>query len=134
MRSITTLVCSAVCLLFVPVLAALPATAAEPLTHEALFLMKRVGSPVPSPDGRWVVFSVTEPSYEEDGDVTDLWIVPADGETEPRRLTSGKGGEGDPVFAVPTQFNEYLVLLGVGVRQRGYRFQALVCRVAFPGG
>ncbi len=28
-----------------------------PLTHEALWLMKRVGAPTPSPDGRWVVFS-----------------------------------------------------------------------------
>ena len=70
-----------------------------PLTHEALWLMKRVGAPVPSPDGRWVVFPVTEPSYEEEGDVTDLWVVPADGGAEPRRLTSGDGGEGDPVWS-----------------------------------
>jgi dipeptidyl aminopeptidase/acylaminoacyl peptidase len=72
---------------------------AEPLTHEALWLMKRVGSPVPSPDGRWVVFSVTEPSYEEDGDVTDLWIVPADGAAAPRRLTAGDDGEDAPVWS-----------------------------------
>jgi dipeptidyl aminopeptidase/acylaminoacyl peptidase len=70
-----------------------------PLTHEALWLMDRVGAPVPSPDGRWVVFSVTEPSYEEGGDVTDLWVVPADGSAEPRRLTSGEGGEGDPAWS-----------------------------------
>ena len=29
-----------------------------PLTHEAMWLMKRVGAPVPSPDGKWVVFSL----------------------------------------------------------------------------
>ena len=77
--------------------------AAEPLTHEALFLMHRVGSPTPSPDGRWVVFPVTEPSYEEDGEVEDLWIVPADGNAEPRRLTSGAGGESDPAWSADSQ-------------------------------
>lgn len=76
-----------------------PAETRVPLTHEALWLMARIGAPVPSPDGRWVVFSVTEPSYEEDGDVTDLWLVPADGSAEPRRLTSGDGGEGDPAWS-----------------------------------
>ena len=71
----------------------------EALTHESVWLMDRVGAPVPSPDGRWVVFSVMEPSYEEEGDVTDLWVVPTDGSAEPRRLTSGEGGEGDPVWS-----------------------------------
>ena len=37
----------------------------ERVTHEALWLMPRVGAPAPSPDGRWVVFSVTEPAYDE---------------------------------------------------------------------
>jgi dipeptidyl aminopeptidase/acylaminoacyl peptidase len=75
---------------------ALPVAAAagtEPLTHEALWLMKR----------GWVVFSVMEPSYEEDGDITDLWIVPADGSAEPRRLTSGEGGEGDPAWSADSR-------------------------------
>ena len=27
-----------------------------PLTHETMWLMKRVGAPNPSPDGKWVVF------------------------------------------------------------------------------
>ena len=27
-----------------------------PLTHETMWMMKRVGAPVPSPDGKWVVF------------------------------------------------------------------------------
>jgi dipeptidyl aminopeptidase/acylaminoacyl peptidase len=64
------------------------------ITHEDVFLMKRVGSPAISPDGRWVVFSVTEPSYTEADQVSDLWLVPTDGSAEPRRLTNSKGGEG----------------------------------------
>ena len=40
-------------------------------------MMKRVGAPVPSPDGKWVVFSLVEPAYDEKDQVSDLWIVPA---------------------------------------------------------
>jgi dipeptidyl aminopeptidase/acylaminoacyl peptidase len=71
----------------------------QPLTHEALFLMKRVGAPLPSPDGKWVVFSVTEPSYDEKEVVSDLWIVPSDGSASPRRVTSSKAGESDVTWA-----------------------------------
>lgn len=63
------------------------------ITHEDLWLMKRVGAPKPSPDGRWVVFGVTEPAYDEKQQVSDLWIVPADGSVAARRLTSTAGGE-----------------------------------------
>src|SRR6266436_905527 len=63
-------------------------------THEDVFLMKRISSPAISPDGRWIVFSVTEPSYTEGEQVSDLWLVPTDGSAEPRRLTNSKGGEG----------------------------------------
>jgi len=58
-----------------------------------MWLMKRVGAPVPSPDGRWVVFSVTEPAYEEKDQVSDLWIAPTDGSAPPRRLTFTKSAE-----------------------------------------
>ncbi len=65
-----------------------------PITHEDVWLMKRVGAPVLSPDGKWVVVSVMEPAYEADKQVSDLWIVPADGSAPPRRLTATKGPEG----------------------------------------
>ncbi|MBC8031422.1 MAG: S9 family peptidase [Pyrinomonadaceae bacterium] len=64
-----------------------------PLTHEAMWMMKRVGAPNPSPDGKWVVFSLVEPAYDEKDQVADLWIVPADGSAQPRRLTFTKSGE-----------------------------------------
>jgi dipeptidyl aminopeptidase/acylaminoacyl peptidase len=68
--------------------------AVKPITHEALWMMKRVGSPVVSPDGKWVVYSVSEPSYETDKAVSDLWLVPADGLKAPRRITNTKAPEG----------------------------------------
>jgi dipeptidyl aminopeptidase/acylaminoacyl peptidase len=74
--------------------AALSQTATKvPLTHEAMWTMKRIGAPIPSPDGKWVVFSLVEPAYDEKDQVSDLWIVPSDGSAKPRRLTFSKGGE-----------------------------------------
>ena len=49
--------------------------ARRPVTHEALWLMKRVSAPAVSPDGRWVVCSVSEPAYDEKKETSDLWIV-----------------------------------------------------------
>lgn len=80
---------------------ALAAIAADkqPITHETLYLMKRVGAPALSPDGKWVVFSVTEPSYDSKESVADLWIAPADGSAKPRKLTAAKAGESDPTWS-----------------------------------
>jgi dipeptidyl aminopeptidase/acylaminoacyl peptidase len=75
-------------------LAAQQAGARHTVTHEDVYLSKRIGSPAISPDGRWIVFSVTDPSYTEGEQVSDLWLVPFDGSAAPRRLTNTKGGEG----------------------------------------
>jgi dipeptidyl aminopeptidase/acylaminoacyl peptidase len=79
-------------------LAGLPAAAADPpakhaVTHEDVWLMKRVGAPSISPDGRLVVFPVAEPAYDDSQKSSDLWLVPADGSAPPRRLTFTNGGE-----------------------------------------
>ncbi|HEX5735867.1 MAG TPA: S9 family peptidase [Blastocatellia bacterium] len=65
----------------------------SPITHEKMWMMKRVGAPVPSPDGKWVVFSMTDPAYDDKDQSSDLWIVAADGSGPPRRLTSTRGSE-----------------------------------------
>jgi dipeptidyl aminopeptidase/acylaminoacyl peptidase len=67
--------------------------ASKPITHEDVWLMKQVGAPLPSPDGKWVVFSVNEPAYDETKQVSDLWIVPVDGSARPRRLTHTRAAE-----------------------------------------
>jgi dipeptidyl aminopeptidase/acylaminoacyl peptidase len=75
----------------------------NPLTHEMMWLMKRVGAPTPSPDGKWVVFSMIEPAYDEKDQVSDLWIVPADGSAKPRRLTFSKSGESGVAWSPDSQ-------------------------------
>jgi dipeptidyl aminopeptidase/acylaminoacyl peptidase len=68
--------------------------ALRPITHEDVWLMKRLGSPVVSPDGSRAVVSVTQPSYEKDGSTSDLWLLRVDGQGEPLQLTSTKAVEG----------------------------------------
>ena len=82
-------------------LAALAETppARTPITHEKLWMMKRVGAPVVSPDGKWVVYSVLEPSYEPDKEVSDLWAAAADGSSPPRRLTHTRAPEKGVVWS-----------------------------------
>ena len=76
-----------------PRVGAQTAAAKVPLTHETMWMMKRVGAPNPSPDGKWVVFPLVEPAYDEKDQVSDLWIVPTDASAKPRRLTFTKGAE-----------------------------------------
>jgi dipeptidyl aminopeptidase/acylaminoacyl peptidase len=69
------------------------------LTHETLWLMPRVGSPTPSPDGKWVVFSINKPAYDEKEASSDLWLVPAEGGAEPRQITFSKSAESDVTWS-----------------------------------
>lgn len=71
----------------------------SPITHEALWLMKQVGAPAPSPDGNWVVVPVTEPAYDEKDEVSDLWLVPGDGSAPPRRFTTARSKESSPAWS-----------------------------------
>jgi dipeptidyl aminopeptidase/acylaminoacyl peptidase len=78
-------------LLTLPLL--LSAAELRPVSHEDVWLMQRLGAPAVSPDGFHAVISVTQPAYEKDGDVSDLWLIRVDGSAPPRRLTSTPGGE-----------------------------------------
>jgi dipeptidyl aminopeptidase/acylaminoacyl peptidase len=68
-------------------------------SHETLWLLKQVGAPAPSPDGRFVVVPVTEPAYDEKDEIADLWILPGVGSAPPRRLTTAKGKESSPAWS-----------------------------------
>jgi dipeptidyl aminopeptidase/acylaminoacyl peptidase len=52
------------------------AQAKHPFTFEDMMKLKRVGEPVPSPDGKWVVFSVVDVSLEANTKTPHIWIVP----------------------------------------------------------
>ena len=60
--------------------------------------LKRVGEPVPSPDGKWVVFAASEVDYASNKTQSHLWIVPAAG-GEARRLNPTENEEERPRFS-----------------------------------
>lgn len=63
-------------------------SAARPITHEDVWSLRRLGTPAVSPDGKWAVVSVTEPDYDKEKQISDLWLIPTEGGKPPRRLTS----------------------------------------------
>jgi dipeptidyl aminopeptidase/acylaminoacyl peptidase len=68
------------------------------LSAEVLWEMKRIGSPVISPDGHWVVAPVTRYTVGDDKSHTDLWLFATDGSVE-RQLTMSGFADGQPVFS-----------------------------------
>ena len=46
-----------------------------PITHEKLWLMKRVGSPAVSPDGKWGLYTLSVPDWKAAKRFTDIYLV-----------------------------------------------------------
>jgi dipeptidyl aminopeptidase/acylaminoacyl peptidase len=72
--------------------------AKHPFTFEDMMKLKRVGAPVPSPDGKWVVFDCVDADLEANTKISHLWIVPANG-GESRRLNPTQNHEERPRFS-----------------------------------
>jgi len=70
----------------------------RPFTFEDMMNLKRVGAPVPSPDGKWVVFDCVDVDLEANTRISHLWIVPASG-GESRRLNPTPNHEERPRFS-----------------------------------
>jgi dipeptidyl aminopeptidase/acylaminoacyl peptidase len=87
-------------LLVLAAIAAAPMSAQQPrpMTAQDLWSMGRVGAPAVSPDGRSVVYTVTEYDIETDRGHTHLWLVPVAG-GEPRQLTRGDASASSPVWS-----------------------------------
>src|SRR5437016_339814 len=70
----------------------------HPFTFEDMMKLKRVGAPVPSPDGKWVVFDAEDVDLEANTKTSHLWIVPAQGGNS-RRLNETTNHEERPRFS-----------------------------------
>src|SRR6266496_4599648 len=70
----------------------------HPFTFEDMMKLKRVGAPVPSPDGKWVVFDCQDVDLAANTKVSHLWVVPASG-GESRRLNPTPNHEERPRFS-----------------------------------
>ena len=73
------------------------APAKQLLTPEALWKFGRVGSPVVSPDGKQVLYTVTTYDLADNRGNADLWLVPTAGGPA-RRLTTTPKSEVSPVW------------------------------------
>src|SRR4030081_2081359 len=67
-------------LIFVVLLLTFPAfsQARHPFTLKEMMKLKRVGEPVPSPDGKWVLFSAVDVDLATNKKTPHIWVVPLD--------------------------------------------------------
>ena len=64
----------------------------HPFTFEDMMSLKRVGEPVVSPDGKWVLFSVVDVDLAANSKTPHVWIVPTAGGEE-REIIAGQDAD-----------------------------------------
>ena len=76
-----------------------PAAGARPMTFLDVQEMRSVGSPEPSPDGRWMLYTITTPDWEEARSQRRLSRLPAAGPAlHPPMTFTGKKNETSPAW------------------------------------
>jgi dipeptidyl aminopeptidase/acylaminoacyl peptidase len=97
------LLSAALGVLLLPVLApsqqTSPSGAARPLQLDDYFRLESVESARISPDGRWIAFVRSRPVEEENRALGGVWMVAADGSSEPVRLTSPSFAASAPAWS-----------------------------------
>ena len=78
--------------LFLLTCACATAQTKRPMTFEDMMKMRRLGDIAVAPDGRWVLFGVTDVDLGKNTSTSHLWIVPAAGGNE-KALTESLAGE-----------------------------------------
>ena len=77
------------------------------ITLEDAAKLQRVGGPVISPDGEWIVYSVSQVDTKEDKSQGHLWMVKWDGSVH-LQLTYGKEGASSPKFSPDGRYISFL--------------------------
>ena len=77
------------------------------ITLDDLAKLQRVGGPVVSPDGEWVVYSVSQVDTKEDKSLTHLWMVKWDGSVD-LQLTYGKEGASSQKFSPDGRYISFM--------------------------
>ena len=75
-----------------PAAATAPAQAAEPFSYRDMISANRLGDPQVSPDGRWVVYSVTTTDVDANRRQGALYIMDLQAPGEGRKLAISEGG------------------------------------------
>jgi dipeptidyl aminopeptidase/acylaminoacyl peptidase len=77
------------------------------ITLDDLARLVRVGAPVLSPDGEWIVYTASQIDVKEDKNVAHLWMVKWDGSVR-LQLTFGKEGVSLPRFSPDGRYISFL--------------------------
>jgi dipeptidyl aminopeptidase/acylaminoacyl peptidase len=105
----------------------------RPVTVDDVLALKGVGSPVVSPDGTRVLYTVRawEPASDKEPDQresrTRLWMVPASGGPA-RQITFGLRGDTQPQWSPDGRFISFLSARGVGAGEDAPRPQVYLMR------
>jgi len=86
-------------LFFLMISIAVPVSSAEKriMTVEDMWAMKRISGVQLSPDGKWLVYSQTEYSMEENASQSDIWMISTGGGS-PRQMTTHAAYDGHPLW------------------------------------
>jgi dipeptidyl aminopeptidase/acylaminoacyl peptidase len=69
----------------------------HPFTFEDMMKLKRVGEPVPSPDGKWVLFAAVDVDLAANKKTSHIWIVPLNADSH---VSQNQGDMGHPTERV----------------------------------
>lgn len=83
------------------------APAKRAITLDDMARLVRVGAPVLSPDGEWVLYTASQIDVKEDKNVAHLWMVKWDGSIN-LQLTFDKEGASDPRFSPDGKFISFI--------------------------
>lgn len=84
-----------VCSLLLALLAAVPAAAQRPMTLVDLISVPYLSDPQISPDGTWLLYTLSEPDWKANKATSHIWRARLDG-TDTRKMTNGQEGESSP--------------------------------------
>jgi len=82
----------------IPFCPAQSAPGKRPMTFEDMMKMKRLGETAVSPDGKWLVYSVTSVDLNQNTKTTELWVQKIEG-GEPFHLAVAKSGDSGVDFS-----------------------------------
>src|ERR1700743_3664683 len=68
--------------------------AKKPFTFEDMMSLQRIGGPVVSPNGKWVLFSATDVNLKDNKRTSHLWVVAISGGTARQLPTTAAGERG----------------------------------------
>ena len=66
--------------------------AKHPFTFEDMMKLKRVAEPVPSPDGKWVLFAAVDVDLAANNKTSHIWVVPVAG-GQPKEIIADQDGD-----------------------------------------